>query len=431
MEEYLYIYFINFSFWLFIEEAFLAAVLPRRKHFLIRLLLSLAVYFCAGSVGCLFVRYLPAVLSICWYLFLFLGSLAVIGICMQAGKKEILFVGTAAYAVQHITYAIVDIVRTAGSHLLGIAVSGTWFDRIVLKVLIYIGTGYLAYKTLSRSYRDKGKLKEADPRMIMISFAVLLSSVVLSEAIANWSEAELLTARIICRLYAILSCLMGLIMQFEISFRNKSEEEQKLMEQMLQFEKQHHQMSQDTMDMINRKCHDIKYQLAAFEKMEDEKERAETIEELKNSVLVYDGIVHTGNDTLDLVLAEKCLVCQKHHIQFSCMADGKQIEFMKVSDIYSLFGNAMDNAIEAELNEEEDKRIITLQILKVQQMIQVHLDNYCKAPVTFEENLPVTTKSDKSIHGFGTRSIRYIAEKYNGTVRMSWENGIYSLDILF
>lgn len=267
--------------------------------------------------------------------------------------------------------------------------------------------------------------------MIMISFAVLLSSVVLSEAIANWSEAELLTARIICRLYAILSCLMGLIMQFEISFRNKSEEEQKLMEQMLQFEKQHHQMSQDTMDMINRKCHDIKYQLAAFEKMEDEKERAETIEELKNSVLVYDGIVHTGNDTLDLVLAEKCLVCQKHHIQFSCMADGKQIEFMKVSDIYSLFGNAMDNAIEAELNEEEDKRIITLQILKVQQMIQVHLDNYCKAPVTFEENLPVTTKSDKSIHGFGTRSIRYIAEKYNGTVRMSWENGIYSLDILF
>lgn len=58
-------------------------------------------------------------------------------------------------------------------------------------------------------------------------------------------------------------------------------------------------------------------------------------------------LVHTGNDALDAILSEKGLACEQGGIAFRCMADGAAVGFMAPTDIYSLFGNALDNAIEA------------------------------------------------------------------------------------
>ena len=44
---------------------------------------------------------------------------------------------------------------------------------------------------------------------------------------------------------------------------------------------------------------------------------------------------------------EKGLYCQSHDIQLTCMPSGDSLDFMQVADIYALFGNALDNAMEA------------------------------------------------------------------------------------
>ena len=49
----------------------------------------------------------------------------------------------------------------------------------------------------------------------------------------------------------------------------------------------------------------------------------------------------------------------------------------------------------------------------------------------FEEGLPRTTKDVSNYHGFGIKSIKYIVEKYAGTVSVSVEQGIFDLKILF
>ena len=77
----------------------------------------------------------------------------------------------------------------------------------------------------------------------------------------------------------------------------------------------------------------------------------------------YDSSFNTGNKSLDVVLTEKKLLCDNKGIKFFCMADGKLLNGIKVSDIYSLFGNAIDNAIEclADVADEDYiKRIIAL-----------------------------------------------------------------------
>lgn len=64
----------------------------------------------------------------------------------------------------------------------------------------------------------------------------------------------------------------------------------------------------------------------------------------------------TGNKVLDTVLTTKSLYCNKHGIIFTCVADGTLLDFMDVMDICSIFGNALDNAIECEMKIPEKEK---------------------------------------------------------------------------
>ena len=193
--------------------------------------------------------------------------------------------------------------------------------------------------------------------------------------------------------------------------------EGELLERVIRVMGEQQQLSRESMDIINRKCHDIKHQLRALMEMEDGVERRKYLEEIRGAMSIYDAVYQTGNAALDTVLREKALLCQEYEIKFSCMADGKALEFMDTLDVYALFGNALDNAVESVMREaDKEKRLINMRITKQMQILYIHLDNYCREPVRFEDGLPVTSKKDRENHGFGLRSIRHIAEKYDGEV---------------
>ena len=68
---------------------------------------------------------------------------------------------------------------------------------------------------------------------------------------------------------------------------------------------------------------------------------------IEKSVQIYSAIVRTGNEILDTILTEKSLICENSGIHINCVADGSLLAFMNPVDLYTLFGNALDNAIEA------------------------------------------------------------------------------------
>lgn len=435
MGWFLYVYFVNFSIWLFVEEAFFALPFPRRKYFWPRLIGSLAVYFTVGYGYVELVKLVPDefyfLASTCYYLSLFAASLGMMKFCFAVDWKEVLFAGTAGYAVQHITYALSCVIRSAtglsGLGLTMIEILGMRYYDLPL----YVATGLLCYFLLVRQHQRHGSLKRVDFRMSLISLAILCCSVALSQLVHGWSGADGSAHRVVCWLYAIISCLLGLFLQFDIAKRNRAEADRELLEQILAREQQKQALTKESIDMINMKCHDLKYQVTALEQMENPAQRRETIAQLKESVMIYDNVMKTGNDTLDLVLMEKSLLCQKYGIKLSCMADGKCLDFMPAADLYSLFGNALDNAIEAVSTAEEEKRVISLWAARRQKMLLIHMDNYCGAELTFTDGLPVTTKEDQRFHGFGTRSIQYIVHRYGGELTMGWKDDRFDLDIMF
>ena len=153
--------------------------------------------------------------------------------------------------------------------------------------------------------------------------------------------------------------------------------------------------------------------------------------EIEDAINIYDSAVKTGNESLDVILTEKSLLCSANEITFTVVADGGRLGFMNDVDLFTLFGNAIDNAVEAVLKLPAEKRIISLTTNENGELFSVNIRNFCLGNVTFSDGLPVTTKGDTDYHGFGMKSIKRIVEKYGGNMSVVTDGEVFNLNLLF
>ena len=148
--------------------------------------------------------------------------------------------------------------------------------------------------------------------------------------------------------------------------------------------------------------------------------------------MIYDSIIKTGNLALDMVVMEKKLLCDKHQIKFSFLGDAAALSMMEEVDVYSLFGNMMDNAIESLQHEpDEERRVMTLTIRPRNRMLYISMDNYYSTPVVYEDGVIQTTKQhEPGMHGYGIRSIEYIINAYKGDLVIKTDNNHFVLEML-
>jgi sensor histidine kinase regulating citrate/malate metabolism len=176
-------------------------------------------------------------------------------------------------------------------------------------------------------------------------------------------------------------------------------------------------------ESLHRVYHDLKNQIAYIKAETNEGNRASYIAELEKVISVHEAKVNTGAHVLDTLLTSKNLACVDGDIVMTCYADAKQIDFIDVMDICSIFGNALDNAIECERKiEDKDKRLIKVNVYTQNQFLLIRIENYCESKIVFNNEIPDTTKEDKQIHGFGIKSIKRAVGKYRGHVVLAQED---------
>lgn len=187
------------------------------------------------------------------------------------------------------------------------------------------------------------------------------------------------------------------------------------MQNILQSQYNLYRKSSESIDLVNRKYHDLKHQIAVLRAEEDSEKRLAFLDEMESEIKVYEAQNKTGNTVIDTILSAKSLTCQNQNIEMTCVVDGKLLNFMYVMDICTIFGNALDNAIECEIQiQEKEKRLIHVEVLSKKDFVVLRFENYFEGDLEFADNLPVTTKVNKQYHGYGIRSIQYTAKKYNG-----------------
>lgn len=427
-----YISCIRFSMQLIIAELFFVIHWQKRPHFALRLLASACGYVISSYLVFQLFSLIPGshpIAYVLYYFSLFFLTLSAMRFCLEAKGKDILFAGVCAYATQHIAFAI---------YMIFLQVTGISLpvlpDFLLLRLLPYVLVSAAVYFFIIKKYEGKGELRDKDPHMILIALVILFTVIVVSVYVddRNIRENVAVIRNILCRIYAILCCVLAIFIAFNLSRQNRMLKEKELMENMLHNLREQQKLSQENINIINIKCHDLKYRISKISRIEDAEDQKEYIESIKNAISIYDNIYQTGNDALDLVLTEKSLRCNEHHVKLSTMVDGSTLHFMNSTDVYALFGNLLDNAIESVMaQEDEERRIISALVTKREQGCHIHIENYCNAQLQFVDGLPLTTKKDKCYHGFGVKSIKYIVDKYKGDVFMQMRDRKFMVDILF
>lgn len=192
-----------------------------------------------------------------------------------------------------------------------------------------------------------------------------------------------------------------------------------------------YKQSRENIDMINRKYHDLKHQIAVLRSEENQEKKNAYLDELEREIRDYEMQYKTGNSVLDTILTGKGMYCAQHKITLTCVADGRLLEGISVMDLCTIFGNALDNAIECELFiEPEEKRLIHLSVSEMNQFVLIRMENYLEESLRFANGLPVTTKGSRDEHGFGLKSIRYLAQKYGGSMMAAVEDNWFILKVM-
>ena len=222
----------------------------------------------------------------------------------------------------------------------------------------------------------------------------------------------------------LMLIIYALIIAVRSGFLSKKrlQTELNMTEELLNREKKRYDDMRDNIEVVNMKVHDLRRQLANLQG----KLTAEELKALSDAVEIYDSNINTGNKILDTVLYQKKLYCDSRGIRLDWSARGESLSFIEPSKLYALLSNALENAVEAVMPLEENRRIISFNVLENTDGVTVEVANYFdpgSSPVCG------TSKPDKAHHGFGLKSMRFIADEYGGSVETATEDDMFFLTV--
>lgn len=166
--------------------------------------------------------------------------------------------------------------------------------------------------------------------------------------------------------------------------------------------------------------HDMKNHLLGLRQLAGDNEKLEGyIDQLLQRTREYEVLVDTGSALLDGLISEKIRRADKEGIDLTAAVDFRQGEFLSDMDLCTIFGNALDNAIEASMKvADPDRRSILVKCAPAAGNLVLTVMNYYEGELRQSGQILLTSKSEPG-HGLGLSSLRHAAEKYGGVVTTS------------
>lgn len=130
------------------------------------------------------------------------------------------------------------------------------------------------------------------------------------------------------------------------------------------------------------------------------------------------GGIYCRHSVVNAIIGEKMQLAKSQGIEMDIVvsANREVLECVSDGDIVCIFGNLLDNAIRAASDCDEAYIKVRIYTKNDGKRLVVEIKNsYSKLLLKTDAGGGfLTTKSDKSRHGIGLKSVRYIVEKYNG-----------------
>ena len=302
--------------------------------------------------------------------------------------------------------------------------------QLLFGILLASLCSIAAYFLLVRKMTDKHQYDISTRQSLTSTLIIILIVEVFSVAASTSYENGMESLYLVCNLYDAFCCLFFLWNQASWVQRSQLERQLAFQQAMEEQRAEQFALARENIDIINRKCHDLKHQMAALQTVIPESQRKAYCEEVQNAIQIYDSSLNTGSNVLDTILTDKSLYCEAHQISMTCVADGHSLSFLNSMDIYAIFGNALDNAIRAAAAlDDPQKRFISVSVWEKNGLVLFQFENYYEGTLEFDGALPKTTKDSPSAHGYGLKSIQQTAQKYGGQMTLHTDNHLFLLDL--
>lgn len=183
---------------------------------------------------------------------------------------------------------------------------------------------------------------------------------------------------------------------------------------------------------IRKMYHDLKNNMLILKKA-TLNTSSEIYDKILNDLQKMGDFIHTGNEMLNVILYEKLKTAEANNIDFKIMVDYYNCNILPDIEICTLFGNLIDNAIEAcSRMKKSSERYILLKTKVIENKLIIYISNSMdKKPVigNGHQNF-ITSKTDKKMHGIGLKSVRSVIESHNGSMDISYTMDKFCVSIL-
>lgn len=419
---------------------YLGYPLPKRNHYWLRAVLAVIIgygfglllhYFMLlamqnsirGSAGV----FLVAALFFCTFVY---GILAE-WFCQKISFREAFFIACVGYTARHMLYLLTNILDTFYIFpTFSGMVNGVKRDLIHYGFLLafYVVFSPFLYMLHKKIQKDPEIVLSTNQNLVIAGFAVLFDIIFnLFRSSSNMSAIN----TVMMIMMNFFACFLILLLMFNFLSNSKLEREVAIENQLRKEEAKQSKITQETIDAINIKTHDLRHQLRDLADG-NSTISPEEIKSLEEETRIYDTRLRTGNHSVDVILQEKSLLAKNRQIIFHCMVDGTALTFLKNEDTYSLFGNLLNNALDAAYEvQPAEKRYILLKIRKIAGGCSIYEENSYQGERKFKDGLLETTSKNKDLHGYGLRSIGNVVKQYDGTMQIDAKNGVFTFQAFF
>ncbi|MBR3402339.1 MAG: sensor histidine kinase [Parasporobacterium sp.] len=390
-------------------------LLEKRRFFILRSVIGVLLFAVAAFLTCYTDQWNER-----YYLLLHLAGALYLAFCSRCSFKMIVYFNiwciVLYYFVFQIHFLLNALLKINGNvGLLYLSKVAALIAMVILEII------------LLRSILVKNVFR-LPASQVMIAALISIAIIAFNTITFATSPAEGYT-RYIFQVFSMLCNLLALYLQAVAFYSQEKKYETDYIRHIWRMSKKDHELKAEYIDLINHKYHDLKHEIRALRQL-PAAERDACLDRLEESVDHFGNLFQTGNELLDAILNDVRRHCEKEKIMFSCIVNCGNIDFMDVVDLSILLGNLLDNAMEAAVRLPEGNRVIDLKMLMDDNFLRITQKNTYAGELNITSDGLVSSKQENGYHGFGTQSMKYIIEKYNGQMALDAEDGVFSLHVI-
>ena len=262
--------------------------------------------------------------------------------------------------------------------------------------------------------------------LVMILYS-LVNFIILATAATRQADYFLICANLVCVIFANLYLFYSLKVEDE---KNSMEFQIAMMKQQESMQFEHYERQREKYGRSIEILHDVSKHIRSIEELYQAGVTDKAIEYTKQIRNILKPLVpeeYSDNPMLNILLADRKQAAESNGIQFAVKVESTGLGFIEAVDVTTLFGNLLENAVQAVLKC-NGERYIKVHIKNYNEMLSIRIENSVDVEVRIKNGRPVST--DGTGNGIGCLNVERCVEKYGGSVIYKNGNRKFYSDVI-